>query len=201
MTAASQESHGSLETRSIDLDVIDRFLSVFNTGVMTMKLNSLQDLLVEELKDLYSAESQLIRALPKMAKAASSESLREAFEHHLEETQVQLERLEQIFERLEIKPGRKKCKAMEGLVEEGKDVIAEDAEPMVHDAALIASAQRVEHYEMAGYGCAKAFALLLDDQATADLLDETLQEESAANEKLTEIAMSGINQRAAAAAK
>jgi len=166
-----------------------------------MKLNNLQDLLVEELKDLYSAESQLIKALPKMAKAASSEALREAFEHHLEETQHQLERLDQIFERLEIKPSRKKCKAMEGLLEEGKDTIAEDAEPMVHDAALIASAQRVEHYEIAGYGCAKAFALLLEEQAVADLLDETLEEEAATDDKLTEIAMSGINQRAAAAAK
>ncbi|HUQ67881.1 MAG TPA: ferritin-like domain-containing protein [Planctomycetaceae bacterium] len=166
-----------------------------------MKLNNLQDLLVEELKDLHNAEMQLTRALPKMAKAASSEALREAFEHHLEETQIHVERLDQIFERLEIKPGRKKCKAMEGLLEEGKDAIAEDAEPMVHDAALIASAQRVEHYEIAGYGCAKAFALLLEDQETADLLDETLQEEAAADDKLTEIAMSGINQRAAAAAK
>ncbi|MDZ4689401.1 MAG: ferritin-like domain-containing protein [Planctomycetaceae bacterium] len=166
-----------------------------------MKLNTLQDLLVEELKDLYSAESQLIKALPKMAKAASSESLREAFEHHLQETEHQLERLDQIFERLEIKPGRKKCKAMEGLLEEGKDTIAEDAAPMVHDAALIASAQRVEHYEIAGYGCAKAFALLVEDPETAALLDETLEEEAAANDKLTEIAMSGINQRAAAGAK
>lgn len=165
-----------------------------------MKLKSLQDLLVEELKDLYSAESQLIRALPKMAEAASSESLREAFEAHLEETQQQLERLDQIFARLELKPGRKKCKAMEGLVEEGKDTIDEEAEPMVHDAALIAAAQRVEHYEMAAYGCAKAFALLLDDHETADLLDASLQEEGATNEKLTDIAMSGINQSAAAAA-
>lgn len=163
-----------------------------------MKLNTLQDLLVEELKDLYSAESQLIRALPKMAAAASSEELRDAFESHLEETQHQLERLDQIFERLELKPGRKKCKAMEGLIEEGKDTIAEDAEPMVHDAALIAAAQRIEHYEIAGYGCAKAFALMLDDQETADLLDESLQEEAAADEKLTEVALSGINQRAAA---
>jgi ferritin-like metal-binding protein YciE len=165
-------------------------------GEKTMKLRTLQDLLAEELKDLHNAEMQLVRALPKMAKAASSEELVEAFENHLEETKHQVERLDQIFERLDIKPGRKKCKAMEGLLEEGKDTIAEDAEPMVHDAALIAAAQRVEHYEIAGYGCAKAFALLLEDQETADLLDETLQEESAANEKLTEIAMSGINQAA-----
>lgn len=162
-----------------------------------MKLNTLQDLLVEELKDLYSAESQLIKALPKMAKASSSDALREAFETHLEETKVQLGRLDEIFERLGAKPGRKKCKAMEGLLEEGKEIIAEDAEPMVHDAALIAAAQRVEHYEIAGYGCAKTFALLVEDQETADLLDQTLQEEAAADEKLTEVAMSGINQSAA----
>ena len=165
-----------------------------------MKLNTLHDLLVHELKDLHNAEQQLIRALPKMASAASSEVLRTALEDHLEETKGHVERLERIFDRLEIKPGRKKCKAMEGLIEEGKEIVAEDAEPMVHDAAIIAAAQRVEHYEIAGYGCAKAFALMLDDQETADLLDETLQEESAADEKLTEVAMSGINQQAAAAA-
>jgi ferritin-like metal-binding protein YciE len=163
-----------------------------------MKLNTLHDLLVEELKDLHSAESQLIRALPKMAAAASSDELRDAFEAHLEETHHQLERLDQIFERLELKAGRKKCKAMEGLIEEGKDTIAEDAEPMVHDAALIAAAQRIEHYEIAGYGCARAFAMMLGDQETANLLDESLQEEAAADEKLTEVALSGINQRAAA---
>jgi ferritin-like metal-binding protein YciE len=166
-----------------------------------MKLNTLQDLLAEELKDIYSAESQLLKALPKMAKAASSDELREAFENHLAETEKQVERLDTIFERLEMKPGRKKCKAMEGLIEEGKDTIAEDAEPMVHDAALIAAAQRVEHYEIAAYGCARTFALLLDDQETADLLQESLDEEVAADEKLTEVAMSGINQKAAAGAE
>jgi ferritin-like metal-binding protein YciE len=165
-----------------------------------MKLNTLQDLLIAELKDLHSAEQQLIKALPKMAEAASSDALRTALEDHLEETKRQVDRLDQIFDRLDAKPGRKKCKAMEGLIEEGKDMVAEDAEPMVHDAAIICAAQKVEHYEIAGYGCAKAFALLLDDQETADLLDETLQEESAADEKLTEVAMSGINQRAAAGA-
>jgi ferritin-like metal-binding protein YciE len=165
-----------------------------------MKLQTLQDLLVEELKDLHSAESQILRALPKMAKASTSPVLREAFEQHLEETKEHLERLDQIFANWEMKPGRKKCKAMEGLLEEGQDTIAEDAEPMVHDAALIASAQRIEHYEIAGYGCAKAFALLLEDHQTAELLDQTLREESDADEKLTEVAMSGINQAALAAA-
>jgi ferritin-like metal-binding protein YciE len=163
-----------------------------------MKLETLQDLLVDQLKDIYSAENQLLKALPKMAKAASSDALREAFEIHLAETEKQVERLDQIFERLEVKPGRKKCKAMEGLLEEGKEAISEDAEPMVHDAALIAAAQRVEHYEIAAYGCVRTFATLLGDSRTADLLEESLNEESAADEKLTEVAMSGINQEAAA---
>lgn len=166
-----------------------------------MKLETLQDLLVDQLKDIYSAENQLLKALPKMAKAASSDALREAFESHLTETEKQVERLDQIFERLEVKPGRKKCKAMEGLLEEGKEAISEDAEPMVHDAALIAAAQRVEHYEIAAYGCVRTFATLLGDNATADLLEESLNEESAADEKLTEVAMSGINQEAAAGAE
>lgn len=165
-----------------------------------MKLETLQDLLVDQLKDIYNAENQLLKALPRMAKAASSDALREAFESHLAETEKQVERLDQIFERLEVKPGRKKCKAMEGLLEEGKEAISEDAEPMVHDAALIAAAQRVEHYEIAAYGCARTFATLVGDNATADLLEESLNEESAADEKLTEVAMSGINQEAAAGA-
>lgn len=125
-----------------------------------------------------------------------NDKLREAFEQHLEETKGQVERLEQIFERLEAKPGRKKCAAMEGLIEEGKEIIAEDGEPMVHDAAIICAAQKVEHYEIASYGCCRTFAQLLNDQETADLLQETLDEEIAADEKLTEIAMSGINQEA-----
>lgn len=165
-----------------------------------MKLHTLHDLLIEELRDMHHAEMQLTRALPKMAEAASSDELREAFENHLEDTRAQVERLDHIFERLDVKPGRKKCKAMEGLIAEGKDAIAEDAEPMVHDAALISSAQRIEHYEIAGYGCAKAFALLLELSEIAELLDQSLQEESMADEKLTEVAMSGINQQAAAAA-
>jgi ferritin-like metal-binding protein YciE len=165
-----------------------------------MKLQTLNDVLIEELRDLHNAEMQLIRALPKMADAATSEELRDALTMHLDETKAQVERLDRIFEMLDIKPGRKKCKAMEGLVAEGKDVIAEDAEPIVHDAAIIASAQRIEHYEIAGYGCAKAFALLLELGEVAELLDQSLQEESMADQKLTEVAMSGINQAAAAAA-
>lgn len=161
-----------------------------------MKLQTLHDLLVEQVKDLYSAETQLLKALPKMTKAATSEALKTAFTSHLEETQGQVERLDQILEKLETKPGRKKCQAMAGLIEEGKEMIDEDAEPSVHDAGLIAAAQRIEHYEIAGYGTAKAFATLLGEQEIADLLDETLQEEKAADDKLTEVALTGINEAA-----
>src|SRR6266478_476665 len=153
-----------------------------------MKLGSLQDLYLEELKDLYSAENQLIKALPKMAKAASSAELRTAFEDHLEETRGQVERLERIFKKLDASPKGKKCKAMEGLIEEGKEVMEEDAEAAILDAALIGAAQRVEHYEMAGYGCARTYARLLGYEDAAELLQETLNEEGAADKKLTELA-------------
>jgi len=162
-----------------------------------MKLESLQDLLIHELKDLYSAETQIVKALPKMAKAASSEELRTAFEEHLEETKKQVERLEQIFERLGTSARGKKCKGMEGLLEEGKEIIEEDGEDMVKDAALISAAQHVEHYEIAGYGCARTFASLLGQEEIAELLQETLDEEGAADKKLTEIAESAINVEAA----
>jgi len=162
-----------------------------------MKLTTLQELLVEELRDLYSAENQLVKALPKMAKAASNEELRDAITAHLEETRKHVERLDQAFEQLDATPGRKKCKAMEGLIAEGKEVISEDAEPTVHDAALIAAAQRVEHYEIAGYGSARTFARILGEEEVANLLQQTLDEEAAADEKLTSIAMAGINQAAA----
>jgi ferritin-like metal-binding protein YciE len=161
-----------------------------------MKLKSLHDLYVDELKDLYNAENQLVKALPKMAKAASNPELAKAFRDHLEETQAQVERLEQIFERLEISPKGKKCKAMEGLIEEGKEVMEDAADPMVKDAALISAAQRVEHYEMAGYGCVRTFAHLLGDEAAADLLQETLNEEGGANKKLNDLAESVINAEA-----
>lgn len=162
-----------------------------------MKLTTLRDLLIEELKDLHNAESQLMKALPKIAKAVTSEELSEAILSHLEETKGHIERLEQCFELLDAKPGRKKCKAMEGLLTEGREVVAEDAEPMVHDAAIIAAAQRVEHYEIAGYGCARTFAEILGEGAVAQLLQQTLDEEAAADELLTKIALSGINQAAA----
>jgi ferritin-like metal-binding protein YciE len=158
-----------------------------------MKMENLQDLLVSELKDLYSAETQLTKALPKMAKGASSDKLREGIEKHLEETKGHVERLEKIFELMEGSPKGKKCKAMEGLVEEGKEVLEEDAEPAVKDAAIIAAAQRVEHYEIAGYGTARTFAQHLGLDKVAKLLEQTLKEEKACNETLTELAESEIN--------
>jgi ferritin-like metal-binding protein YciE len=153
-----------------------------------MKLENLRDLFVDELKDLYSAENQLLKALPKMAKAATAPDLKRAFESHLKETQGHVERLEQVFAGLDVSPKGKKCKAMEGLVEEGAEMMQEDAEPDVMDAGLIAAAQRVEHYEMAGYGCVRTYAQLLGETKAATLLQKTLDEEGAADKKLTQIA-------------
>ena len=161
-----------------------------------MKLNSLDDLLRDQLKDLYSAENQLVKALPKLAKKATSESLAEAFTEHLEETELQVERLNSIAKLLGVTISGKKCKAMEGLIEEGQEVIDEDADPDVKDAALIAAAQRVEHYEIAGYGSARTFAQLLGLSDAAALLDQTLQEEKHADKKLTSLAEGMINERA-----
>jgi len=162
------------------------------------KLQTLHDLYVDELKDLYSAEQQLLKALPKMAKAASAPELAEAFKSHLEETKGQVERLEMIFKKLETSPKGKVCKAMEGLLAEGKDLMAEDADPSVLDAGLIAAAQRVEHYEMAGYGCVRTYARLLGYELAADLLQETLDEEGAADKHLTRLAETVINVEAVA---
>jgi len=164
-----------------------------------MKLESLRELLVDELKDLYSAENQLVKALPKMAKAAASPELKAAFEEHLEETKGQVDRLVTIFEQLEGSPKGKKCKAMEGLVEEGSEFIDADGEDSVKDAALICAAQKVEHYEIASYGCARTFATLLGLDEVADLLQETLDEEGNADKKLTELAETVINVEAATA--
>jgi ferritin-like metal-binding protein YciE len=158
-----------------------------------VKLESLHDLYVDELKDLYNAEHQLLKALPKMAKAASAPKLAKAFTDHLEETKGQVERLEKIFKKLNTSPKGKKCKAMEGLIEEGKKLMEEDADPTVMDAGLIAAAQRVEHYEMAGYGCVRTFARLLGYDDAVGLLQETLDEEAAADEKLTKLAETVIN--------
>jgi ferritin-like metal-binding protein YciE len=153
-----------------------------------MKLESLRDLYVEQLKDLYNAEQQLIKALPKMAKAASSEELKAAFEDHLGQTRQHAQRIETIFEQMGEKAKGKKCKAMEGLVEEGGEVIKEDMDDGIKDAALIAAAQRVEHYEIAGYGCVRAYATRLREGDAASLLSQTLQEEKEADEALNEIA-------------
>ena len=162
-----------------------------------MKLNSLRDVFEDCLKDLYSAETQLVKALPKMAKAASSEELKQGFLEHLEQTKAQVQRLETICGDLGIKAKGKTCQAMKGLVEEGSEVIAEDGEPAAKDAALIVAAQKVEHYEIAGYGSAATFAKLLGETEAADLLVQTLDEEKATDEKLTQVAESGLNEEAA----
>lgn len=158
-----------------------------------MPLNTLEDLFLHELKDVYSAEKQLLKALPKMAKAASSENLKAAFEEHLEQTQGQVERLEQIFQELGKSPRGPKCEAMEGLIEEGKSLMEEDAEPAVGDAALICAGQKVEHYEIATYGTLKTWAQLLGYENAVELLNETLNEEKETDEKLTELAETEIN--------
>ena len=163
-----------------------------------MKLESLQDLLVAELKDLYSAENQLVKALPKMAKAASNEKLRDGFLEHLEQTKVHVERLEQACEQLEVTPKGKKCAAMEGLIHEGSELLKEDATPQVLDAALIAAAQKVEHYEIASYGSARTFAKLLGLDNVAKLLQQTLDEEAATDKKLTKLAESEVDAAAMA---
>jgi ferritin-like metal-binding protein YciE len=158
-----------------------------------MELDSLQKLYVEELKDLYSAEKQIIQALPKMVKKATHPQLKAAFQEHLEVTQSQLARLDQIFEGLGKSPRGKKCKAMEGLIEEGKETMQEDMDDDVMDAALIAAAQRIEHYELAGYGTVRTYAQLLGEKDAAKLLQQTLDEEGDADKKLTQLAESSIN--------
>jgi ferritin-like metal-binding protein YciE len=153
-----------------------------------MKLNSLQDLYLEQLRDLYDAEQQIIKALPDMIEAAASNQLRQALEQHLEVTNMQAERLEQIFNALGEKPKGEKCKGMEGVLKEGKDLVGKIEEPVVLDAAIIASAQRVEHYEMAGYGTARTYATILGAEDAGQLLQQTLDEEREADQKLTELA-------------
>ena len=153
-----------------------------------MPENSLQQLYVEQLKDLYNAETQLVKALPKMAKAAKSEALREGFEQHLEQTRGHVQRLEQIFEAMEESPKGRKCAGMQGLVKEGEEVVDENSDSEALDAGLIAAAQRVEHYEIAGYGSVRTFAELLGEAEAVDLLQQTLNEEKETDEKLTEIA-------------
>ena len=153
-----------------------------------MPQESLRELYVEELRDLYNAETQLVKALPKMAKASSNDQLREAFEEHLRETSGHVSRLEQIFEQLGEKASGKKCVGMEGLVKEGAEIMKEDYGENVKDAAIIGAAQKVEHYEMAGYGTVRTFAELLGENEHVSLLEQTLEEEKNADQKLTDIA-------------
>ena len=163
-----------------------------------MSLDSLEKLFIEELKDVYNAEKQLVRALPRMAKAAESEELQQAFTKHQKETEGHVQRLERIFQQLGQSARGKTCKGMQGLVEEGKEVMEKEGEGPVIDAALIASAQRVEHYEIAAYGCLRTYAELLGMDQAVQLLQQTLAEEEATDKKLTQLGESGINEAAAA---
>src|SRR5438876_6556104 len=153
-----------------------------------MPNQGLKELYIEELKDLYSAETQLVKALPKLARAATADELRRGFEDHLEQTKGHVERLQKILDMLEESPKGKKCKGMEGLIEEGSEVTEEDYEGSLLDAALIGAAQRVEHYEIAGYGTVRSFAETLGETEHVSLLNETLEEEKETDEKLTELA-------------
>jgi len=165
-----------------------------------MKLDTLESLLVKELKDLLSAEKQLVKALPKMAKGATSEPLRAAIEEHLEQTKGQVDRLEKVFGILGKAPRAEHCKAMEALIEEGAELLEEEGDPAVKDAALIAAAQKVEHYEISGYGTARTLAELLGLDKAVKLLRQTLDEEKETDENLTQLALSEINPQAEAAA-
>jgi ferritin-like metal-binding protein YciE len=157
-----------------------------------MKLKSLHDVYVHELKDLYSAEKQITEALPQMVEAASDKSLKDAFSHHLKQTQTHLQRVRQILDEIDVNPGNIKCEGMEGLLKEGEDVIKTAGGRAAKDAALISAAQRVEHYEMAAYGSARTYANLLGYSDAANMLQKTLDEEGAADKKLTELAEGGF---------
>jgi ferritin-like metal-binding protein YciE len=158
-----------------------------------MKLAHLQDLFVKELQDLYDAEHQILKALPKMTKAATAPELQQAFQHHQTQTENQVKRLEQIFQQLNASSKGKSCKAMQGIIAEGEEMIKEQADPAVKDAGLIAAAQRVEHYEIAGYGCARTYAAQLGHTQAAGLLQQTLDEEGATDKSLSVLAERVIN--------
>jgi ferritin-like metal-binding protein YciE len=162
-----------------------------------MKLTSLHDLFLDSLRDLYNAENQIIKALPKMAKTADSEELQNAFQEHLDQTRGHVERLEKVFEIMGAKARGKTCQAMEGIIEEGKELMKESAEPEVLDAGLIAAAQKVEHYEMASYGTVRTWAHQLGQNEAADLLQQTLDEEMDTDRRLTNIAENMVNVSAA----
>src|SRR5882762_468168 len=163
-----------------------------------MKLNSLRKLYLEELRDIYSAETQLVKALPKMAKGASSDELKEAFQSHLEQTKEHVERLTQIFDQLDEKPTGKTCQGMKGLIEEGSEMLEQEGDESVIDAGLIAAAQRVEHYEIAAYGTVRTFANLLGEDEAAELLQQTLDEEGETDKQLSELAEGIVNEKALA---
>ena len=165
-----------------------------------MAVKNMQDLLIEELRDIYHAEKQLTRALPKMARAASNEQLKQAFTQHLEETQGQIERLEQVFEKLDTRTRGKHCHAMEGLIEEAKEIMEMGLAPELQDVALIAAAQKVEHYEIAGYGTLHALAQSAGLDEVAQLLEQTLNEEKKTDELLNKLAISDVNKKAIKAA-
>ena len=163
-------------------------------GLFTSEeFNSLEDLFTHELKDIYDAEIRITEALPKMAEKAHNPNLKRAFNSHLQQTEKHVERLKAVFERRGLEPEREKCQAMNGLSKEGDAVISAEGDPDVLDAALIAAAQRVEHYEMAAYGTLRAFALQLNDEYSAELLEQTLDEEKQTDQKLTEIAVGSVN--------
>lgn len=166
-------------------------------GIFSPTFNNLQELYLNELRDLYSAETQLIEALPKMAEAASDPELKSAFSSHLRETQGHTQRLEQIFNALGTDASGATCQAMKGLIKEGEDYVGAGGDDAVRDAGLIGAAQRVEHYEIAGYGTARSLAERLGESAAAKLLQQTLDEEGAADKKLTSIAQSQVNPAAA----
>jgi len=166
-----------------------------------MELESLRDLYIDELKDLYSAEKQLVKALPKMVKNATNPDLKKAFSDHLSQTEGHVARLEEIFESLEASPRGKKCVGMEGLIEEADEMLEEDVDEVVLDAGLISKAQHVEHYEMAGYGTVHRWAVTLGESEHAELLEQTLNEEKEADELLTQLAENSINVEAAAGAE
>lgn len=164
-----------------------------------MPVKTVQDLFVEELRDIYHAEKQILKALPKMAKSAQNPELKEAFEQHLEQTRGQVERLEQVFEQLDVAKRGKRCEAMEGLLEEARSTMEEVEDKSVLDVGMIINAQKVEHYEIAGYGSLVALARQLGHDEAAQLLEQTLEEEKATDKKLNEVALRAANPSASGA--
>lgn len=194
---SEQSSPPSTATDAAISNMIAEGAPATGTGTVATKITTMEDLFLDEIRALYDAEKQLTKALPEMAKSASSDELREAFEEHLEQTRVQVRRLEQIFQARGEKATGKKCAAMTGLIKEGDEIVRESGDNSVRDAGLIAAAQRVEHYEISAYGSARTHAGILDDGGAVRLLEETLFEEKEANEKLTELARYVVNDKAA----